>query len=253
VDEVLAVGDHAFQKKCVGRMSDIAVSGRTVLLVSHDLPMLAKLSTVAVWIDRGQVKQYGTPADVIKDYCEEIASATEQLPSVDLSAHRGRRPGMTPLLRRLSLSDSENRPTTSVPLGGSCTIEMELDDFVGESDMTLMIYICDSFGTNLAQAHSKVQSSIDLTGVRQARARCVIEDLRLVPGDYTLNVAVGDSGANLDRIDNAMGFSILPANIYNTGKVPQRKNGLVALAARWELDCAGSAEPCDAIAEQLTS
>jgi hypothetical protein len=64
----------------------------------------------------------------------------------------------------------------------------------------------------------------------------VIDDLRLVPGDYTLNVAVGDSGTNLDRVDNAMSFSVLPANIYKTGKFPKRKDGLFALAARWELD-----------------
>src|SRR2546423_1416855 len=106
VDEVLAVGDHAFQKKCVGRMSDIAGSGRTVLLVSHDLPMLAKLSTIAVWIDRGQVKQYGAPADVIRDYCEQVASSTEHCHSVALSAHPGRRPRMTPMLSRVSLWDS---------------------------------------------------------------------------------------------------------------------------------------------------
>ena len=47
-----------------------------------------------------------------------------------------------------------------------------------------------------------------------------------VPGDYTLNVAVGDTGTNLDRIDNAIRFSVLPANIYNTGMVPRRKDGL---------------------------
>jgi lipopolysaccharide transport system ATP-binding protein len=235
VDEVLAVGDHTFQRKCVGRMSDIANSGRTVLLVSHDLPMLAKLSTVAVWIDQGRVKQHGAPTDVIKNYCEYVATSTELTHSVDLSAHPGRRAGMKPLLRRVSLFDSCNRPTTSIPLGGGFAVDLDLGDFLGESDMTLMIYFCDMFGTNLAQAHSKVQSSIDLTGLRKARVRCRIDDFRLVPGDYILNVAVGDSGTNLDRVDNALKFSVLPANIYNTGKVPKRKDGLVALNAQWEL------------------
>jgi lipopolysaccharide transport system ATP-binding protein len=240
VDEVLAVGDYTFQKKCVGRMSDIAGSGRTILLVSHDLPMLAKLSTIAVWIDCGQVKQVGAPAEVIKSYCEDAASATGQSHSTDLTAHRGRRPGMAQLLRRVSLFDARNRPTTSVPLGGSLAVELELEDFAGESDMTLMIWLCDLFGTSLAQAHSKIQANMNLTGLRQVRARCVIEDLRLLPGDYTLSVGVGDSKSNLDRVDNALGFAVLPANIYNTGKVPRRKDGLVALAARWELDRAES-------------
>jgi lipopolysaccharide transport system ATP-binding protein len=244
VDEVLAVGDYTFQKKCVGRMSDIAGAGRTILLVSHDLPMIAKLSTVVAWIDQGQVKEYGAPADVIKSYCEAVACATDQSHSVDLTAHPGRRPGMSRLLRRVSLFDAGNRPTTSVPIGGSFAIELELGDFVGESDMTLMIHLCDMFGTSLAQAHSKVQANIDLTGLVHARARCLIDDLRLLPGDYTINVAVGDSGTNLDRIDNALRFSVLPANIYNTGKVPKRKDGLVALAARWQLDGANRHAAC---------
>jgi lipopolysaccharide transport system ATP-binding protein len=236
VDEVLAVGDHTFQKKCVGRMSDIADSGRTVLLVSHDLPMLTKLCTLAVWLDRGQVKQHGAPGDVIRAYCEQATTSGGHSHSVELSVHPGRRPGMAHYLSRVSLFDERNRPTTSVPLGGKLAVELELADLDGQSDTTLEIYICDVFGTSLAQAHSKVQASIDLTGIREGRARCVIEDLRLVPGDYTLNVAVGDSGTNLDRIDNALSFSVLPANIYNTGKVPKRKNGMFALAAQWELE-----------------
>jgi lipopolysaccharide transport system ATP-binding protein len=236
VDEVLAVGDHSFQKKCVGRMSDIAGSGRTVLLVSHDLPMLTKLSSAAVWIDRGHVRQYGTAGDVIKSYCDEVASSSACSHSVDLANHPGRRVGMKRLLRRVSLLDACNQPTTNVSLGGSFSIDLEVADFVGEGDTTLIIFICDIFGTNLAQAHSKLQSNIDLTGFRHVRARCRIDDFRLVPGDYIINVAMGDSGTNLDRVDNAMRFSVLPANLYGTGRVPKRKDGLVALSARWELD-----------------
>src|SRR5436190_11034493 len=56
VDEVLAVGDQAFQKKCIGKMGDIAQSGRTVLLVSHNLPMISKLCNSAVWIEGGRLR-----------------------------------------------------------------------------------------------------------------------------------------------------------------------------------------------------
>jgi lipopolysaccharide transport system ATP-binding protein len=242
VDEVLAVGDYTFQKKCVGRMGDIAASGRTVVLVSHDLPMLSRLCTAAVWLDQGRVRQAGAPPDVVKAYCEEAASCAERSHSVALTSHPGRRPGMAPLLRRASLLDAAGRPTTGVALGGTLVVELELENFVGHSDMTIMIYLCDVFGTSMAQAHSQVQSMIDLSGLRRARARCIIDDIRLVPGDYTLNLAVGDSGNNLDRIDNAIGFSVDPANIYQTGKVPRRREGLLALAARWELDPTTSPE-----------
>jgi lipopolysaccharide transport system ATP-binding protein len=236
VDEVLSVGDHSFQTKCIGRMTDIARSGRTVLLVSHDLPMLTKLSTVAVWIDRGQVMRYGSPSDVVQEYCTDAASATAHAHSVDLGKHPGRRPGMAVLLTRAALFDTLSRPTTSVSLGGRLVVEVDVKQLVGNSSTHLMIFICDMFGTNLAQAHSKIQTGIDLAGYREARLRCTIDNLLLVPGEYTLTIAVGDSGTRIDCVDNVLRFSILPADIYKTGKVPRRKEGLVAVLAQWELD-----------------
>src|SRR5436190_3256672 len=65
VDEVLAVGDQAFQKKCLGRMGEIAAGGRTVLLVSHNLPMLTNLCTRAVWLNQGRVQECGSPNEII--------------------------------------------------------------------------------------------------------------------------------------------------------------------------------------------
>jgi lipopolysaccharide transport system ATP-binding protein len=243
VDEVLAVGDYSFQKKCVARMGDIAASGRTVLLVSHDLPMLSKLSTVAVWLDKGQVRGYGRPTDLINAYCKQVASSTEQAHSVPLAGHTGRLPGMTPILQRVSLFDERHRPTTGVPLGGTLVIELELGEFVGQSDTTVQITLCDLFGTRLAQAHSKVQAALDLAGLGAARVSCRIADVRLLPGEYVLELTVGDSSDCLDRVQGAVGLSVLPADIYGTGKVPQRKDGLMALAARWELDPGGAVAP----------
>jgi lipopolysaccharide transport system ATP-binding protein len=235
VDEVLAVGDYTFQKKCVARMGDIAASGRTVLLVSHDLPMLSRLSTVAVWLDDGQVRAYGQPVDTVNAYCRQAACSTEVSHSLPLDDHSGRLPGMVPILQRVSLFDERRLPTTSVPLGGTVLVELDLADFIGQSDTTVMLSLCDVFGTKLAQAHSKIQSSIDLTGLRAAKVTCRIEDIRLLPGDYVLNLAIGDSSDYLDQVHNAVALSVTPADVYGTGKVPMRKNGLLALAACWEL------------------
>jgi lipopolysaccharide transport system ATP-binding protein len=235
VDEVLAVGDYTFQKKCVARMGDIAASGRTVLLVSHDLPMLSRLSTVGVWLDQGQLRGHGQPAALINAYCRQVTSSTETSHSVALRSHAGRMPGMAPIMQRVSLFDERLRPTTGVPLGGTLVIEVDLRDFVGQSDMTVMLTFCDLFGTKLAQAHSKIQSNLDLAGLRSARLACRIDDVRLVPGDYVLNLAIGDSSDRLDCVQNAIGISVTPADIYGTGKVPLRKDGLLALAACWEI------------------
>ena len=235
VDEVLAVGDQAFQKKCIGRMSEIAAGGRTICLVSHDLSMISRLSSRAVWIEAGRVQQDGNPVDIVRKYCEYSSQTSANAASVELHDHPGRRKGMVRHIQRASLFDASGRPTTNVLLGGTIAVELELAELAGESDTSVLLYICDAFGTPIAQAHSWIQSTIDFSGLRRATARCVIEDIRLLPGEYRLDVAVGDAKDHLDRVDDALRFTIDPADIYGTGRVPRRRNGMLALTAKWEL------------------
>lgn len=68
VDEVLAVGDAAFQKKCLGKMQNVANEGRTILFVSHNMCAVRQLCTSCLWIDRGKIKQYGEPSSVVEAY-----------------------------------------------------------------------------------------------------------------------------------------------------------------------------------------
>ena len=68
VDEVLAVGDAAFQQKCLGKVGEVTKSGRTVLLVSHQLNQVRRLCNRVVWLDGGQVRQIGPTADVVTAY-----------------------------------------------------------------------------------------------------------------------------------------------------------------------------------------
>jgi lipopolysaccharide transport system ATP-binding protein len=76
VDEVLAVGDINFQKKCLGKMGDVAQQGRTVILVSHQLNQIRRLCHRAVWVDAGQVRKSGATPDVVGAY-EEHSRAGE--------------------------------------------------------------------------------------------------------------------------------------------------------------------------------
>src|ERR1035437_3850788 len=79
VDEVLAVGDISFQKKCLGKMGDVAKQGRTVVLVSHQLNPIRRLCDRAVWMDKGVVRQLGPPHDVASAYESAMRSRDETL------------------------------------------------------------------------------------------------------------------------------------------------------------------------------
>ena len=73
VDEVLAVGDAAFQKKCLGKMGDVAREGRTIVFVSHNMAAIDQLCTKAIWLDRGRIVDEGRATDVIDRYNSSFA------------------------------------------------------------------------------------------------------------------------------------------------------------------------------------
>ncbi|MGH3103386.1 MAG: polysaccharide ABC transporter ATP-binding protein, partial [Gaiellaceae bacterium] len=77
VDEVLAVGDAAFQRKCLGKMGEVSGEGRTVLLVSHNMSAITSLATSCVWLDGGRVRTIGPPGEVVSSYLSEGHSSAE--------------------------------------------------------------------------------------------------------------------------------------------------------------------------------
>src|SRR5678815_3115579 len=84
VDEVLAVGDAEFQKKCLGKMGQVASEGRTVMLVSHNIPAVLNLCRSAMLVEHGQLSAWGEPSEVIARYLNGEGSQT----AMTIDAHR---------------------------------------------------------------------------------------------------------------------------------------------------------------------
>lgn len=76
VDEVLAVGDASFQNKCIGKMSEVAKQGRTVLFVSHNMSAIRSMCTRAIWLDQGRIVKEGVPDDIVNQYLLESNKQT---------------------------------------------------------------------------------------------------------------------------------------------------------------------------------
>jgi lipopolysaccharide transport system ATP-binding protein len=77
VDEVLAVGDAAFQRKCLGKMGEVSGEGRTVMLVSHNMSAITSLAARCIWLDRGKVRGSGPPAEIVPAYLSEGHASVE--------------------------------------------------------------------------------------------------------------------------------------------------------------------------------
>src|SRR5215213_3721859 len=108
VDEVLAVGDAAFQKKCLNAMGQMRSSGRTVLFVSHNMAAVENLCSRALWIDQGQLRLDGDPKEVISAYL--TASAASCSLTADLETVRSRRGNGDARFTRLEFLSSEGTP-----------------------------------------------------------------------------------------------------------------------------------------------
>src|SRR5579883_3045389 len=125
VDEVLAVGDFRFQKKCLAKMREVGRSGRTVLFVSHNMAALEALCDHCILIDQGAVKAQGETRSILAEYSgvgEDQASGSR-----DLTDHVGRTNGSLPLMARVTLSDGAHRPVARVRMGSSLSFHVDFD------------------------------------------------------------------------------------------------------------------------------
>jgi lipopolysaccharide transport system ATP-binding protein len=131
LDEVLAVGDIAFQKKCLGKMNDVASEGRTVVFVSHDISAVRKLCEKTILLDKGSILKIGDTDSVLKTYSETGMNAqfTYNLP-------RPKDENVPGYAHKLTIEDKNGNPTFSIPVGNpwqvrvNFTITRNIEHFV---------------------------------------------------------------------------------------------------------------------------
>ena len=122
VDEVLAVGDAAFQKKCLGKMNEIAGRGRTVLFVSHNMLAVEELCDRVLWIQEGRIRMSGQPRAVIAEYLKAAVSYTTERIWDDPSTAPG---NSRVRLHRVRVRPADGSPTDSIDVRTSFALEFE--------------------------------------------------------------------------------------------------------------------------------
>ena len=208
IDEVLAVGDVAFQKKCLGKMRDVAEAGRTIIFVSHNLPAVIDLTTRTMLIERGGLRASGPSRDIVSEFlriAQEPAHGT-----VQASAYR--RPH-----RRDGYVDINSVKVCGVPVG-TALVEFGKDIII-DVNLTVKrpieegIININIFNeqleaiTTLASADSEYTFTL---APGQHTIRCNAGALPLIPGDYRLRVGTAQKGGGLawDALEMLPGFRI---------------------------------------------
>jgi lipopolysaccharide transport system ATP-binding protein len=144
IDEVLAVGDSAFQEKCLGKMDDVARQGRTILFVSHQMGSVSRLCTRGIYLSAGRVKVNGTVEEVVETYIRENSSGHAGSYTVSDTGHP---PGGARILSA-TLKDSEDRDSGEVDYHRAHSISVRLETS-GVKDLTLTLAVVDSYDRRL--------------------------------------------------------------------------------------------------------
>ena len=227
VDEVLAVGDLAFQKKCLGKMEDVAKGGRTVLFVSHNMNAVQRLCPSSILLERGRLVAHGGTPDVVTRYLSSSAGAITPASWIDLTTMGRRGTGRARFTSIWYGSDNEAlefQPYSNGPLDVALVIESDEARDVGSIAVTLY----DEYGTKLVNADTIMlgrEMHLD-TGRNEVRLR--INELHLNPGIYVLGLWVADPPAEIyDFTESAIRIEVVRLESEGFGLRPTSDGSVV--------------------------
>jgi lipopolysaccharide transport system ATP-binding protein len=233
VDEVLAVGDLAFQKKCLGKMSEVSRSGRTVLFVSHNMATVLNLCEKVALFEHGRLAFLGDCEQGVRRYSSSCTASTGG--AISLSEHTNRRQGCSPIVGGLRLLNSVGLPTDQLLCGESIAVELAIDPACDIEHLHFAVGFDDTLGTRLFTLATYLTDTWQPTRSRVARAVCHLGELPLGPGRYCLTINAGPR-ANVwtDVIDQALWFDITATDFYGNGRLPNADWGRFLVRSRWQ-------------------
>jgi lipopolysaccharide transport system ATP-binding protein len=241
VDEVLAVGDGAFQKKCLGKMAEACARSRTVLFVSHNLAAVESLCNRVIVLQGGRVAYDGNVKDGIQYYLQSVegSDGTARSHVVDLSSASGRPPKYHPQLTRLELLTGDgNQCLGDLPAGAplKAVIHFHLDTPCTGFDASVAFET--TAGQRICTAHSAYEPDRKHEQrVGEQKFICDIPSLPLVPGEYKVHVGLDMGGQEVDWVEDATRLNVVRSDYYGTGILPTK--GVMLLKNRWRLAYAG--------------
>lgn len=222
VDEVLAVGDAQFQKKCISKMEDVSTSGRTILFVSHNMAAIRTLCTRAVLLESGALAGTGPIDQVVAEY---ISRSSLSRPRFE--------PDRSPLendaARISGFSVSPGEPATGAPVQFTFEIESSHSRHV-EVDLAVSISTPDS--SRVLQIYSLDMGKRFFLGKGRRKISAAISALPLAPGDYIVNLWLGSGSTPIDWKKNCFAFTVQPG-MYDGGSYVSNTGYPVVVPSIW--------------------
>jgi lipopolysaccharide transport system ATP-binding protein len=232
VDEVLAVGDTAFQRKCYDRLAYLKDKGVTILFVSHNIRQVERISTSVIWLDQGKIIMEGNPTEVVQEYYRR---ADEELVRKAKTALQTRADSGV-VRKEINITtarifDESGNQVELVKMFDPMTIELE---FVCHEHVTLPSFTLGFHTTDLVNVTSFSTAFLNRTRDFEPglhTIRCRIPRVELNPGVYSVRAGIG-SNEHWRAIDSATGLSFFQV-VTDDFRIIEQGVGLVYTEAEW--------------------
>jgi ABC-type polysaccharide/polyol phosphate transport system ATPase subunit len=223
VDEVLAVGDEAFQRRCADKFADLRDAGKTIVIVSHGLGAVRTMCDRALWLDNGVAKVAGPTSEVIDAYLAGVHN-------VDAGTEGGTQWGTAEArITDVQLLDEAGRATTRVSTGQPATVRLHWSSDEPIRRPVFCVAISTVEGV-LVTAPTSREGGLDLDPMVGTGAVDVeVPSLPLLPGAYEISVSLWDRGVlhEFHHWQRAVRFDVA------AGSSPDRGAGVLALGTKW--------------------
>ncbi len=234
VDEVLAVGDAGFQKKCLSAMDDMRRGGRTVVFVSHNMAAIENLCSRAVWIDEGQIRLDGAPKDVIEAYLGSNAEACRLV--ADLSRIHNRRGNGDARFTKLEFLSDDGAPLRFLSSGDRIVLRLHYEALKPITRPDFEVGVYTDLGTLVTRFSTWIDSSVESISPGQGYLDLAIDCFSLLPGRYYLSLWLKIQGPTFfDVLEHCLQFDVETSDYYGSGKGIHSYFGIVFLPCQWRL------------------
>jgi lipopolysaccharide transport system ATP-binding protein len=240
VDEVLAVGDVGFQKRCLGKMGDVAREGRTVLFVSHNMAAVQKLCAKAVWLDHGQVRMQGDAESVIADYVRASVDQDDRrlgLPPGVLYRDLAASNAADAIVDSIEMLDDSGQPLSSLRTWDAVRLRIGFRAAKAFRSFSAVLKISTPEGVPLVLTSTTPDQTLPFP-VAPGRhvVECRFERFPLSAGEYVVGAGLAIPGVEyVWRNESLAPLQVAARDVYGSALPPSANRYLVASEHRWTL------------------
>jgi lipopolysaccharide transport system ATP-binding protein len=227
VDEVLAVGDAAFQKKCLGKMGDVAKQGRTVLFVSHNMSAIRALCRKAMWLDMGRVVETGPGTEVIRRYLQTVV-AEDPIP---FDQRKDRGGNGTARFTAVQIESAD--PDKVIRSASRLKITLSYHGKQPLYQPRFVVSVYDYTGGGIFGLDSEAAGWLPEVLPAQGTVHCTTGPINLTPGRCYVNLNLLRRGVQADYVNHAANFDVESDDFFGPGKMPTRDWMMTLVKNQW--------------------